>query len=557
MQRSPIPTVLACLLLTAPASAQALQHTFAGEDVQDHFGYAVAGGHDFDLDGHDDLIVSAVFYLTQEGYVRVLSGRTGEVIYAIESEHLNAGFGSDVTGLGDVNGDGVEDILIGAYWDSIDVHYAGGVHVYSGRSGELLYALSGTDAFDLFGKAVDSAGDVDADGTPDFIVGGPGSDRNGDSTGSAWVCSGADGSFLLELVGDQAGDRLGFSVAGIGDVDLDGHDDLLVGGFPTSGSRAGYARVFSGADGSAIRTHAGALQSATGSSVCGLGDVDGDGAADYAVGAYLDRDPADSSLIRGSVTVYSGASGGELYKLWGDPDSTLGWSCDGPGDVDGDGVGDLVVGAPSVDTCAGAQRYAAVHSGPDGSLLFRVEGEDVQFAFAVRGAGDVNGDGLADVAIGSLKESGAAENAGAAYVYLGGCPAPTTYCSGEPNSAGAGASIASAGGPSLSIDQLSLLVTGAVPGQVGLFFYGAPSAAVPFGDGVRCAGLPAWRLAPMVVDGDGSAECALDCSAPPAGSGPGQLVPGVPRGFQFWYRDPVGGGLGFNLSDALLLTPCP
>jgi hypothetical protein len=175
--------------------------------------------------------------------------------------------------------------------------------------------------------------------------------------------------------------------------------------------------------------------------------VDGDGAGDYAVGAYLERDPADSSLIRGSVTVYSGQSGAELYKLWGEVDSTLGWSCDGAGDVDGDGVGDWIVGAPSVDTSAGAQRYAAVHSGLDGSLLFRIDGEDVQFAFSLRGAGDVNGDGLADLIVGNLKENSAAENAGAAHVFLGGSPAPQRYCSAGPSSVGAGALIDFRGGP--------------------------------------------------------------------------------------------------------------
>ena len=95
----------------AAARAQALQHSLEGEDLQDHFGYSVGGGRDFDLDGHDDLIVSAGYYLTQEGYVRVLSGRTGEVLYAIESEHLTAGFGSDVASIDDVNGDGVVDAL--------------------------------------------------------------------------------------------------------------------------------------------------------------------------------------------------------------------------------------------------------------------------------------------------------------------------------------------------------------------------------------------------------------------------------------------------------------
>ncbi len=132
------------------------------------------------------------------------------------------------------------------------------------------------------------------------------------------------------------------------------------------------------------------------------------------------------------------------------------------------------------------------------------------------------------------------------------------YCSTSPNSVGAGAFLGALGQPSIGDNLFTLRAIGAPPGQNGLFFYGAPQAGTPFGDGQRCVGSPIVRLTPPVlVDGVGYAQRALDLSAPPFDSGPGAAVVGTTRGFQFWYRDPAAGGAGFNLSDALQVTWCP
>lgn len=128
-----------------------------------------------------------------------------------------------------------------------------------------------------------------------------------------------------------------------------------------------------------------------------------------------------------------------------------------------------------------------------------------------------------------------------------------TYCTGAPNSAGAGASISASGSASVCANDLVLHVSGAISAQFGMFYYGPNQVQAPFGDGFRCVGaggLGTFRLLPpLPASGTGTAQHALDLSAPPASAG--QILPGSSWNFQYWYRDPAFGGTGFNLSDAL------
>ena len=131
--------------------------------------------------------------------------------------------------------------------------------------------------------------------------------------------------------------------------------------------------------------------------------------------------------------------------------------------------------------------------------------------------------------------------------------APSTFCSGAPNSFGAGARLDFDGSQAISSNDFELLASAAVPGQLGLFYYGATQAQQPFGDGFRCIGGPLFRLnPPQLIDASGSLTTRVDFTSPPAGSGAGQILPDSSWNFQLWYYDPAGpGGSGFNLSDAL------
>ena len=132
---------------------------------------------------------------------------------------------------------------------------------------------------------------------------------------------------------------------------------------------------------------------------------------------------------------------------------------------------------------------------------------------------------------------------------------PTLSEAGSPPSA------AASGSTSVSANRFTLHVAGGVPGELGLFYYGPEEVALPFGEGLRCVGagaLGTFRLnPPQPMDGQGASSRLVDFDAPPAGSGAGTILPGSTWKFQHWYRDPAGGGAGFNLSDGLSATFCP
>jgi hypothetical protein len=142
----------------------------------------------------------------------------------------------------------------------------------------------------------------------------------------------------------------------------------------------------------------------------------------------------------------------------------------------------------------------------------------------------------------------------------GGCDTPSNYCSTMPNSAGWGATMNYSGTASYTANDLSLECYGAVPNQFGIFYYGPNQILAPFGNGFRCVGsgfLGTFRLPVTMTDSFGDAFYALDYSQPPMNSGNGTIVDGMEFNFQFWFRDPAGGGSTFNLSDGLNVVFCP
>lgn len=299
--------------------------------------------------------------------------------------------------------------------------------VFSSASGQgsLLYQKDGTAAGIQFGQSVAVAGDIDGDGKADFIVGASLASPGGLShAGSAFIYSGATGALLYQKNGLNSNDFLGWWVAGAGDVNGDGAADFILGApFADSGGAidAGSAFVYSGATGALLYQKNGAVSSdILGSSVAGAGDLNGDGKADFMVGASL-ASPAGIPYA-GSVFVYSGATGTLLYQKNGpDSNSFLGSSVAGIGDANADGRGDFIIGAPGAGTGKGS---VFVYSGSNGALLYQkngVVGSDGislgdQLGSAVAGAGDVNGDGRADFMGGA---PGADTGKGSVFVYSG------------------------------------------------------------------------------------------------------------------------------------------
>ena len=406
--------------------AQTITHiplyTFHGDDSLDHFGDSVSGAGDVDGDGMADLIVGARLDDDNgggSGSARVLSGSDGSVLYNFYGDNAGDDFGHSVSGAGDVDGDGMADLIIGALGDDNNGDRSGSVRVLSGSDGSVLYSFDGDRAFYTFGGSVSGAGDVNGDGIPDLIVGALGGGNNGVLSGSARVLSGSDGSVLHNFYGDNAGDWFGISVSGAGDVNGDGMADLIVGASndDNNGDRSGSARVLSGSDGSVLYSFDGdGERDRLGYSVSGAGDVDGDGMADLFVGARWDDSNGVSS---GSARVLSGSDGRILHNFDGESaGDVFGLSVSKAGDVNGDGVPDLIVGAPEDDNNGERSGSARVLSGSDGEVLYAFSGDSTNdsFGISVSGAGDVNGDGIDDFIVGANR--GGANDGGYARVFV-------------------------------------------------------------------------------------------------------------------------------------------
>ncbi len=257
----------------------------------------------------------------------------------LSSQAAGEQFGAAVAGAGDIDRDGVSDILVGASNPS----GIGKVYLYSGGDRSLMHEFTGATSGDGFGSAVSTAGDVDGDGVEDVIVAAPDFDS---SHGKVYVFSGADWSVLMTKTGAAVGDRLGCSVAGMGDLNDDGHADIAVAapGDDGAGLDRGVVFIYSGVDQATLHTLTADAYTGFGFSIANGGDFDKDGYSDLIVGQpeYLAND--------GKVYVFSGHYGTLLISFVGEHSADcLGWSVAGIGDANGDGLDDIVVGIPFYD----------------------------------------------------------------------------------------------------------------------------------------------------------------------------------------------------------------
>jgi hypothetical protein len=386
----------AAVLLGAPAraTAQVFQYDERDAGFLGSLGFAVAQLGDYDGDGHEDFIVGEPDAYSSSGVVWVFSGSDGSVLLVEGAGHQEE-MGHSVDGNIDFDHDGYVDMLVG-------MPGAGWVDVQSIHDPSHSFIVGPGVAGDRFGAAVRTlSADIDGDGYEDFVVGAPGDDK-------AYVFSSKSGAQLFQVSG-QSGARFGFSVSRGGNLDGDGIDDFLVGSpdfVDSNGKKTGRVTAFSGKDGSRIWSVDGVADSLFGYALAAPEDFDGDTYTDVVVGAphHLDS----NGVQTGCVTVLSGKGPSVLYKVFGDGDGDgFGHSVRTvSGDIDNDGIKDFIAGAPQFS--ASDVGYARTISGATGSVLFTYlphNGTKCNFGCAVAG-GNFCGGKRRDVVIGGSSFNG-------------------------------------------------------------------------------------------------------------------------------------------------------
>ena len=370
-----------------------------------------------------------------------------------EGNDAYAYYGMSVASAGDVNGDGYSEVIVGASCFDSGQTDEGKVFVYYGSSSGLSTTADWTaesdQAYSNMGRSVACAGDVNGDGYSDVIVGAERYIYETYNQGAAFVWFGSSGGLGANGTpgnsdwryygSTQTSNGFGRAVACAGDVNGDGFSDIIISApYYSSYYRThdGAVSAFygsSGGPGGPSRTYYGGQDYAEfGSSVASAGDVNGDGYSDIIIGApSYDGGNTDE----GRVFVYHGSSSGLSGSANWTADSNkdgahLGWSASSAGDVNGDGYSDIVVGAPTYSQDYTGEGAAFVWHGGSGGLgdsgtPLNADWESyggqasANFGQSVASAGDVNGDGYADIIVGAPRYDNGQSDEGRAYVWLG------------------------------------------------------------------------------------------------------------------------------------------
>ncbi|MCB0018350.1 MAG: FG-GAP repeat protein [Anaerolineales bacterium] len=355
-------------------------------------------------------------------------------------------YGLALNAAGDIDNNGYVDVIVGAPFYDTGAADAGAVFIYHNDAAGLpitpTLIISGTNIGGWFGRSVAGAGNVNGDEYADIVIGAPGElnlsglARVGVTHVYLGSASGISLTSGVRSFGAANGNLFGYSVAGAGDVDFDGYDDIVVGspGSQVNGQSEGSIHLFYGSiSGTAAVAdwsfHCQQLGCDLGVSVSGAGNVNGDDYADFVAGAiHFDSNHVypGGAYDEGAALVFHGSSAGpgstpDQVLQPGVTDSQSGFAVAGIGDVNGDGFDDIGIGAPGA---AGITSTVYVYHGSSspsgGTPAWSATGvfTNSSLGFAVAPAGDIDGDGFDDLIVGDNQIKGL-EGPGAAYVFRG------------------------------------------------------------------------------------------------------------------------------------------
>ena len=485
--------------------------TVNGPITMTYFGLAVAGAGDVNGDGYADIIIgqacvaqdgdctlsgthdlaSAAVYLGSAAGVQDNLAWTSELSQTTSAHHIDGAIA--VSTAGDVNGDGFSDVIVGTPYLSSGHDLAGQVNEFSGSPYRLnqqaRIVVDGDASGAGLGTAVAGAGDVNGDGYADVVVGAPNDDSGVSDAGLARLYEGSAMGLITTttwaITGVQAAARLGASVAGAGDVNGDGYGDVLIGAPSVNG--IGRASLYLGSADGLASTPAWTAQgvmSATqyGAAVAGAGDVNGDGYADFLVG---EPGYSDVYTAQGRAALYLGAAAGVVitpaWQVQGNSaGASFGAAVASAGDVNADGYSDLIVGAPGADGGGQVRVYLGSSSGPTGTVMLTGEQPGAQFGASVASVGDVNGDGFADVLVGSPSYVNGQPGEGRLALFLGASTGITSTAAWHYESGLAEAYLGAAVGAAGDVngDGYADVIVGA-PGTGSVYAFYGSAAGLP------------------------------------------------------------------------------
>ncbi len=446
--------------------------TITGKDEWGRLGRSVSSAGDVNSDGFDDVIVGANAYSKGKVYIYLGGINMDSIADATTFTRGSSGdyFGRSVSSAGDINSDGFDDLIVGAEYNDAGGTDAGKAYIYLGGNNPNNVAditLSGEDKWDCFGHSVSSAGDVNSDGFDDIIVGAY---QANDFTGRAYIYFGGTNPDTVPAIvfteEKSSSSAFGCSVSSAGDVNSDGFDDIIVGA--PGGNSTGWSYIyFGGADPDTIPDVVLAGENRDdyfGGSVSSAGDVNSDGFDDVIVGA--------SSNETGRAYIYFGGNNMDTIPdvvLAGENrDDLFGCSVSAVGDMNSDGFDDVIVGATFNDAGGNNAGRCYIYFGgtnPDSiaDVVLTGENTDDRLGVGISSAGDMNNDGFDDIIVGATFNDAGGNNAGRSYIYFGGTnpdTIPDIVLAGECADDGFGISVASAG--DINNDGFNEIIIGAL-----------------------------------------------------------------------------------------------